>query len=211
MRKLGRAMGLTVIAAMTAIVGCSAIFGLDPPTRRAEDASAPDATMDATTTDVVVGDEHRDAEASLDESVDASDGDEAEAGDGSADAGDASDGDSAPIGVRCGFPDAQLLCTGNIPCCIATPGGTGTTYSCAEGDAACAMAGGHYVFKCTVPSDCPGSHCCHYNLHAVCDTNKCTSSSNDICDPNADGGCRGTLTCGPLSINGALTPYFGCQ
>jgi hypothetical protein len=209
MRKLGRAMGLTVIAAIAAIVGCSAIFGLDPPTRApSEDASTTEAATDATIDAIA---DHSDASADAPgETTDAPDEAEAEAeaGDGSADAADASDGDGGMLSIRCGFPDAQVLCTGKVQCCVATPNAAGT-YACVDNvDAGCAMSSGRYVFECTSPSDCPTGHCCHYNEHAVCGTD-CTTSRNETCD--LDAGCRGTLTCSPLSINGNLTPYFGCQ
>src|SRR5260370_4378789 len=220
MRKLGRAMGLTVIAATTAIASCSAIFGLDPPTRRAEDASAPDAAMDATTDDVVVGDEHRDADSSLDgsldEALDASDEGEAEAGDGSMDAADANDGDSesGAVAIRCGFPDAQVFCPGGGSgsdagvCCAESP----TTFTC-KPHTACQG----FAIECDYDT-CPAPRlCCKYMAHTTCQTagDKCSTPATtaQVCDPtDASLRCQSGHSCANVfRIRGAPSPYLTCN
>jgi hypothetical protein len=213
MRKLRRAMGLTVIAAMTAIVSCSAIFGLDPPTRQAGDANAPDADIDATI-DMVVGDEHRDTDSSLDETVDASDEGDSNAGDGSVDAADASDAESGAIGIRCGFPDAQVFCPGGGSgpdagvCCAESP----TTFTC-KTHAACQG----FAIECDYDT-CPAPRlCCKYMAHTTCQTagEKCSTpgTTAQVCDPNDAGpGCPSGHSCGnAVMISGAPSPYHTCN
>jgi len=185
MGKRGRAIGLTVIATTTAIVSCAAIFGLDPPTRAPDDASTPEAALDATTGHA----------------------------DGDADAADGSDGDSGPIVIRCGFPDAQIFCPGggSSPdagvCCAEGP----MTYACKTKDTCQGFAIECDYDTCPAPRLCC-KYMLHTTCQRA--DEKCsTGTTAQVCDPNDGGiGCPSGSSCGNVvMISGAPSPYHTCN
>jgi hypothetical protein len=186
MGKRGRAIGLAVITATTAIVSCTAIFGLDPPTRAPpEDANTPPGAAADATIDALV--DHADAS-----------------------------GDGASIGIRCGFPDAQVFCPGGPTsaadasiCCAESA----TAYTC-KPRADCQG----FVIDCDYDT-CPAPRlCCKYMMHTICQgaadkTCAPPGTTAQVCDPNDGGiGCPSTYSCiAEAMINGVPSPYHTCS
>jgi len=175
---------LPLVVALASLAGCASLSGLDQLDVCDACSSGDDAT-------IVDGGQQGDTATTPDTStpVDASHDTSTPPQTDASDAG-------LPVEVSC----FQTKCQAGQLCCLNANGTSATCHSTCEA--------GTYELDCTLPSDCPNTHCCAKMPEEQVTGASCLAQcENIICvGAGGDSGCPSEDTCTPM---GNLPPGYG--